>query len=124
MGEQVLEAVRAYLSAFEKIEPNVAVRHSFVPTTNVNEDHDMVGILHLKKMELQQDVVKYATDRIQRMELSSKVEILSKLSAWVVMEHDCKSQHFTGKTKSGFLVCKDKYGVWKIATSWQTVVGS
>ena len=124
MEDQVLEAVRAYLSAYEKIEPNVAVRHSFVPTTNVNEDHDMVGILHLKKMELQQDVVKYATDRIQRVELSSKVEILSKLSAWVVMEHDCKSQHFTGKIKSGFLVCKDKYGVWKIATSWQTVLVS
>jgi hypothetical protein len=124
MEEQVLEAVRAYLSAYEKIEPNVAVRHSFVPTTNVNEDHGMIGIVHLKKMELQQDVVKYATDRIQRTELSARVEILSKLAGWVVMEHDCQSQHFTGKTKSAYLVCQDKYGVWKVATSWQSVVSS
>ena len=124
MEDEALQAVRNYFEAYATTEPNIATRHSILPSQDIVEENGEIKMIRLKKADLQADVVKYATDRVQRKEVSTRVEMLSDLSALVHIEHDCQSEHLTGKTKSVFIVCKDKYNTWKIASSWTQITRS
>ena len=117
LEEKVYSAVETYFKAFDDIQPSLAVRHLYFPSCDIVEK-DLVSIFRYKKDQLQQELVKFATDRYKRSFISKRIEFLSDNVALVWWKDSIESERFTGEEERFFILCQDKYGLWKIASSY------